>query len=196
MATSRILVKNIPKHLTEARFKEYFAKIGEVTDVRISRTKDGRSRQFGFIGYKTPEEARRATEYFDRTFVDTSRVSVELAKPIGDASLGRPWSRYSRGSSTYAKAHPNEQPSQKPNPKQEKPTTPEEEAEELERFLSAMNVKHVKHKRQTPDADETQQEEEQKQKQQVDDKEDEAPTATTKKKNTHAFHLNNGPWPR
>jgi multiple RNA-binding domain-containing protein 1 len=152
-ATTRILVKGIPKHLTEARFREHFSKIAAVTDARIMQTKDGRSRQFGFIGYRTAEEARRAVEYFDGTFVDTSRVNVVPAKAVGDPSLGRPWSRYSKGSSAYTKAHPSEpKPASAPT-KAKKPAQQleGEDAEELERFLSAMKVKHVKRK--TPDAE-------------------------------------------
>jgi len=35
-ATSRIIVKNLPVHLTEVRLKEHFAKLGgQVTDVKI-----------------------------------------------------------------------------------------------------------------------------------------------------------------
>lgn len=45
---------------------------------------DGTSRRFGFVGYRTEDEAKEALEYFDRTFIDTSRIQVELAKKIGD----------------------------------------------------------------------------------------------------------------
>lgn len=36
---SRICVKNIPKHATEARLREVFSAKGEVTDVKILKTK-------------------------------------------------------------------------------------------------------------------------------------------------------------
>jgi hypothetical protein len=36
---SRILVKNIPKHLKEDRLKQIFSAKGEITDVKILRTK-------------------------------------------------------------------------------------------------------------------------------------------------------------
>ena len=106
--STRLLVKNLPKHLTEKRFKEHFSKMGVVTDAKIIYTKDGRSRLFGFIGYRTPDEAKKALKYFNNTFIDTSRVSVELAKSFGDSTIARPWSQYSRGSSKYARLHPEE----------------------------------------------------------------------------------------
>lgn len=36
---SRLLVKNIPKYITEDRFKSHFEKIGPVTDAKIIKTK-------------------------------------------------------------------------------------------------------------------------------------------------------------
>jgi multiple RNA-binding domain-containing protein 1 len=38
-ATSRLCVKNIPKHLTEQRLKEHFSARGQVTDVKILKTR-------------------------------------------------------------------------------------------------------------------------------------------------------------
>lgn len=38
-ATSRLCIKNIPKYMTEARLKEHFAVKGEVTDVKVLKTK-------------------------------------------------------------------------------------------------------------------------------------------------------------
>lgn len=48
---------------------------------------DGTSRRFGFVGYRSEQEAREALDYFHRTFIDTSRIQVDLAKKIGDDGL-------------------------------------------------------------------------------------------------------------
>jgi hypothetical protein len=37
--TSRLCVKNIPKHLTEQRLKEHFGAKGQLTDVKILKTR-------------------------------------------------------------------------------------------------------------------------------------------------------------
>eukprot|EP00249_Psilotum_nudum_P021049 c27951_g1_i2 orf=1058-2851(-) len=103
--SSRICVKNLPKYLTDERLREHFSAIGEVTDAKIIRTRDGRSRQFGFVGYRTAKDAQAAVKYFNRSFVDTCRMSCEIAQPIGDSNLSRPWSRHSQGSSAYTKVH-------------------------------------------------------------------------------------------
>ena len=46
----------------------------------------GKMRLFGFIGYKTPQQAKDAAQYFDKTFLDTSKIVVEVAKPVSTKS--------------------------------------------------------------------------------------------------------------
>lgn len=41
--------------------------------------RDGASRQFGFIGFRSAEEAADALKYFNRTFIDTCRIVVEAS---------------------------------------------------------------------------------------------------------------------
>ncbi|PSS01112.1 Multiple RNA-binding domain-containing protein, partial [Actinidia chinensis var. chinensis] len=92
---SRICVKNLPKYITEDRLREFFSQKGEVTDAKLLRTKDGKSRQFGFIGYRTEQEAKEALKYFNSSYLDTSRINCEIARKVGDPNIPRPWSRYS-----------------------------------------------------------------------------------------------------
>ena len=84
---SRIIVKGLPTYLSDVRLRDHFAQRGAVTDVKLMKRPDGTSRRFGFVGYRSEEEARAALEYFNRTFIDTSRITVELAKKIGDDEL-------------------------------------------------------------------------------------------------------------
>ena len=111
--STRCIVKNIPKHCDEKRLRKHFDSHGrdlEVTDVKVMRTRDGKARQFGFVGFRTAEAAARAMEQFDRTYIDTSRISVESARAFGDSDLNRPWSKHSKGSSAYMREHPEEAP--------------------------------------------------------------------------------------
>ncbi|KAI9505196.1 Multiple RNA-binding domain-containing protein 1 [Coemansia spiralis] len=103
--SSRIVVKNLPKYITEERFRNHFGTKGEITDVKLIYNKSGKFRQFGYIGYRSEEEAQTAQRYFNNSFVDTSKVTVEIAKPFGDASLPRAWSVYTKGTTLYNKAH-------------------------------------------------------------------------------------------
>ncbi|KAL9145488.1 hypothetical protein ABFS82_13G045900 [Erythranthe guttata] len=88
---SRICVKNFPKYVAEVRLREFFSQKGEVTDAKLMRTKDGKSRQFGFVGFRTEHEAEEATNYFNKSFLDTCRITCE----VGDPNIPRPWSRHS-----------------------------------------------------------------------------------------------------
>lgn len=101
--TSRIIVKNVPKHASEERLREHFASIGEVTDCRVRKTEDGVSRQFAFVGFRNHSEAKAAVKELNRSFFDTSRLSVEIAHAPGSEDIVRPWSKYAAGSSAHAK---------------------------------------------------------------------------------------------
>ena len=98
---SRLIIKNLPKKIKEERIRSIFAGKGELTDVKLCYTKDGKFRRFCFVGYKTEEQAKAALHYFDDSFIDTSKIKVDIAKDLGDKSIPRPWSKYSERSSTY-----------------------------------------------------------------------------------------------
>ena len=100
---SRIIVKNIPTKIDETKLRELFEQCGQVTDVKIQKCRNGRSRHFGFVGYHSELEAETAVKHFNKTFLNSVRIEVEIAKRYGDPSIPRPWSRYAKGSSAYAK---------------------------------------------------------------------------------------------
>lgn len=79
---SRLIVKNLPSYLSDVRLREHFAAKGTVTDVKLMRKPDGSSRKFGFVGFRSEEEARAALEYFNRTYIDTARIQVDIAKKV------------------------------------------------------------------------------------------------------------------
>ncbi|XP_017269132.1 probable RNA-binding protein 19 isoform X2 [Kryptolebias marmoratus] len=95
---SRLIVKNLPNGMKEERFKSMFAAFGTVTDCSLKFTKDGKFRKFGFVGFKSEEEASRALKHFNRSFVDTSRVTVEMCKAFGDPTKGKSWSKHTQRS--------------------------------------------------------------------------------------------------
>lgn len=84
---SRIIVKNLPKYLTEQRLKEHFAPHGNVTDVKLMKKRNGELRQFAFIGYKSTQDAESAVKYFNKSFIDTARIEVFQAKTFSDPSV-------------------------------------------------------------------------------------------------------------
>nr|CAB3488225.1 unnamed protein product [Digitaria exilis] len=100
--SSRLCVKNLPKGADEKRLREVFSRKGEVTDAKVIRTKDGKSRKFAFIGFKTNEDAEEALKYFNNTYIDTCKITCEVARKIGDPDAPRPWSRHSLKKPEYA----------------------------------------------------------------------------------------------
>ena len=85
--SSRIIVKNLPKKITEEEIKNHFSQKGVVTDVKIMLKEDGRSRNFCFVGFKSEQSAKDAIKYFNQTYLKTTKISVEKAKTQGDPSL-------------------------------------------------------------------------------------------------------------
>lgn len=85
--SSRICIKNLGKNTTEEHIRSTFSSKGEVTDVRLVKTNNGQSRGFAFVGFRSADQAKVAMKYFDKTFLDTSKINIEMAVPINDASL-------------------------------------------------------------------------------------------------------------
>ncbi|PRT53768.1 Multiple RNA-binding domain-containing protein 1 [Wickerhamiella sorbophila] len=85
--SSRVIVKNLPPKATETSIREHFSKKGLITDVKLLRKKDGSSRRFAFVGYKNEDDALSAVQYFNESFMNTFRLSVELAKTLHDSTL-------------------------------------------------------------------------------------------------------------
>lgn len=100
---SRLIVKNLPKNIKEERMNEIFSEMGQITDLQLKYTKRGVFRRFAFVGYKTQTEAQRALKHFNNSFVDTSKIQVDICKDFGDDTAPRPWSKYSEKSSAFQK---------------------------------------------------------------------------------------------
>ncbi|KAM5538761.1 hypothetical protein V8D89_007483 [Ganoderma adspersum] len=91
---SRLIVKNLPAYLTQERLRKHFSASdgpgGTLTDVKLVLKPDGTSRRFGFVGFKSAEEAERAKKWFNRSFVDSSRITVDVVDGAKDAPAPRP----------------------------------------------------------------------------------------------------------
>jgi len=90
---SRLIIKNLPPYLTPDALRKHFAgqasktaastsssssKNFTLTDTKIAYKPDGTSRRFGFVGFKTDKEAEEAKQWFDKSFIDSMRISVEV----------------------------------------------------------------------------------------------------------------------
>lgn len=102
---SRLIVKGLPKYYTEDKLRDYFGKKGNVTDVKLMKKRNGESRRFAFIGYKSYEDAEKAASYFNNAFIDTARIDVELAKTFSDPSVPMPMKEKRRLAETRLREH-------------------------------------------------------------------------------------------
>ena len=89
---SRLIIKNLPPYLTPDALRKHFtgqapknaastsssaSKNFTLTDVKVAYKPDGKSRRFGFVGFKTEKEAEEAKQWFDKSFIDSMRITVE-----------------------------------------------------------------------------------------------------------------------
>jgi multiple RNA-binding domain-containing protein 1 len=110
--------------ITEQKIREVFGQKGVITDVQLKH-KDGRFRQFGFVGFEKDESAAEAVKYFNQTFINTSRISVEICAALGDESKPKAWSKHAKDS-RLKKKEPEEPESELPVEKKEKKNKIEE----------------------------------------------------------------------
>eukprot|EP00794_Sanderia_malayensis_P013983 gene13983-15441_t len=103
-ASSRLIVKNLPKDITKEKLIELFSSHGELTDLRLCKTKSGEFRKFAFVGFKREKEAANALKTLNKSYIKTSKIQIEIAKNIGDESVPRPWSKYSSKSSAFERS--------------------------------------------------------------------------------------------
>ncbi|RXW17359.1 hypothetical protein EST38_g8495 [Candolleomyces aberdarensis] len=92
--STRLIVKNLPDYVTPDRLRQHFQQKGSpactLTDAKVSLKRDGTSRRFGFVGFKTSQEAQKAREWFDKTFIDSTRISVGVVEEKGHEPSPRP----------------------------------------------------------------------------------------------------------
>ncbi|KAG1767362.1 hypothetical protein EV702DRAFT_1203736 [Suillus placidus] len=146
---SRLIVKNLPTYLTPDRLRKHFeqqgAPSGTITDVKISLKQDGTSRRFGFVGFKTDQEASTARDWFDRTFVDSTRIDVMVVAGAKDAPAPRPNKRR-RLEDTAADPGPSSRPHVHKADKNGKPSAPAPSApgSPLDQFMDVMQPRTKK----------------------------------------------------
>jgi len=85
---ARALRQQIPKHATDDSVRKHFATLGgTITDCRVLKTPKGVPRRMAFIGFSSTADAEAAQKHFDKTFMDTSKMQVDFALPLGNAAL-------------------------------------------------------------------------------------------------------------
>ena len=81
--SSRIFVRGLPPRFTEDDVRKHFAKF-PVTDVKFFP-----HRRIGYVGYKSPEDAAKAVKYFNKTFINLTKIYAEIARPVSSVCGSR-----------------------------------------------------------------------------------------------------------
>jgi multiple RNA-binding domain-containing protein 1 len=90
---SRLIVKNLPKGINEQKLRNLFGQKGVITDVQL-KFKNGNFRQFAFIGFESEESAHEAVNFFDNTFIGTSKIRAEICAALGAHQNSKSWSKH------------------------------------------------------------------------------------------------------
>ncbi|CEJ54075.1 Putative Multiple RNA-binding domain-containing protein [Penicillium brasilianum] len=77
MENTRVFVSGLPPTCSNDQLRNHFASRFTVTDAHVLP-----KRRMGFVGFKSNEAAQEAVNYFNRTYMKMSRISVDLARPI------------------------------------------------------------------------------------------------------------------
>lgn len=75
-----LYIKNLPDDCDDAGLKEMFAAFGEITSARVMQDTKARSKGFGFVCYKTPDEATKAVTEMHLKTVKGKPLYVGLAE--------------------------------------------------------------------------------------------------------------------
>lgn len=82
-----VVVKKIPKYMTETELNTIFQKFGPTTSCEIKINDKGKSKRFGFVNFVNPDEAAKSVEalngkkfgYYKKWFVAKSKEKYEMA---------------------------------------------------------------------------------------------------------------------
>lgn len=77
MESTRVFVSGLPPAFSNEQLKKHFSTRFQTTDAHVLP-----QRRIGFVGFKSPEVAKEAVNYFNKTYVKMSKISVEIARPV------------------------------------------------------------------------------------------------------------------
>jgi len=77
---TNIYVKNLPKSVSDEKFRELFGKFGTITSAVIMKDEQGASKGFGFLNYDIHEQAQAAIDEMNGKEIDGQQLYVGRAQ--------------------------------------------------------------------------------------------------------------------
>lgn len=75
--STRVFVSGLPPSFTSGDLRQHFCQKSHVNDAHVLA-----GRRIGFVGFPDHDAAQNAANYFNRSFIRMSKISVSLAKPV------------------------------------------------------------------------------------------------------------------
>lgn len=76
----RIVVKNLPLKTTKSEIESHFSKFSPPTDVYMLLNSSNTFRRICFIGYSSSSIAETTANYFNNTYFNNHKITIEMAK--------------------------------------------------------------------------------------------------------------------
>lgn len=73
-------MSGLPPTCSNEQLKKHFSNRFQTTDAHVLA-----NRRIGFVGFKSPDAAKEAVAYFNKTYLKMSKISVEIARPVCSA---------------------------------------------------------------------------------------------------------------
>ncbi|KAL8972942.1 MAG: hypothetical protein Q9197_002554 [Variospora fuerteventurae] len=135
MESSRIFVRGLPPRMTTDEFQRHFSKSSSITDAKLIS-----KRRIGYVGYRTTEDAVKAVKFHNKSFINMSRINVELARSVDQENALRLQNHVS-SSANRNQHNVNIQPlgGTEPSPKRKREHEPEPDTDpKLQEYLGLM----------------------------------------------------------
>ncbi|SPO26791.1 related to polyadenylate-binding protein 3 [Ustilago trichophora] len=76
-----LFIKNLDAEINSNDLFDTFKAFGHIVSARVMRDNDGKSREFGFVSFTTPDEARQALQAMDNAKIGSKKITVRLHEP-------------------------------------------------------------------------------------------------------------------
>lgn len=76
-----LFIKNLDGAISSNDLFDTFKAFGHIVSARVMRDNDGKSREFGFVSFTTPDEAHHALQAMDNAKLGARKITVRLHEP-------------------------------------------------------------------------------------------------------------------
>lgn len=86
---TNLIINYLPQTMSQDDVRSLFSTVGDVESCKLIRDKNtGQSLGYGFVNYKTPEQAKKAIESLNGLRLQNKTIKVSLARPSSETIKG------------------------------------------------------------------------------------------------------------